>query len=136
MYPAASAVLLICEVSFAYVQVSAAYPKSIGFWQAMLIIQAFSSSVISAFLPRPGASKSAFSYSLKKRLSLNKQPLLYCLLILYILSAHNKVSLNVLYYNQVSPALLPLPHHLCAFCIVPHRQDLIQNILQSAMPAL
>ena len=54
MYPAASAVLLICEVSFAYVQVSAAYPKSIGFWQAMLIIQAFSSSVISAFLPRPG----------------------------------------------------------------------------------
>ena len=61
MYPAASAVLLICEVSFAYVQVSAAYPKSIGFWQAMLMIQAFSSSVISAFLPRPGASKSAFS---------------------------------------------------------------------------
>lgn len=37
-----------------YPAASAAYPKSIGFWQAMLMIQAFSSSVISAFLPRPG----------------------------------------------------------------------------------
>lgn len=31
------------------------------FWQARLTIHAFSSSVISAFLPRPGASKRAFS---------------------------------------------------------------------------
>ena len=37
-----------------YPAASAAYPKSIGFWQAMLMIQDFSSSVISAFLPRPG----------------------------------------------------------------------------------
>ena len=40
--------------SLVYPAASAAYPKSIGFWQAMLMIQAFSSSVISAFLPRPG----------------------------------------------------------------------------------
>lgn len=61
VYPTVSSVLWVCEVSFAYVQVSAAYPKSIGFWQAMLMIQAFSSSVISVFLPRPEASKSTFS---------------------------------------------------------------------------
>ncbi len=59
--PAVSAVLLIWDVNLAYVHVSAAYPKSAGFWQARLIIHAFSSSVISAFLQRPGASKRAFS---------------------------------------------------------------------------
>ena len=54
--PALSAVLLICSVNFAYVHVSAEYPKSPGRWQAILMIHVFSSSVISAFLPLPGAS--------------------------------------------------------------------------------
>lgn len=40
---------------------SAEYPKSLGFWQALLIIQVISASEISAFRPSPLQSCNAFS---------------------------------------------------------------------------
>ena len=52
-YPASFATRFICFVSALVVHVSAAYPRSFGFIQAMLISQVLASPVISSLRPRP-----------------------------------------------------------------------------------